>query len=258
MNFSLIRTKSYNSFFQLGCGLAYLSNPYDRIENPKNNTIGSHFNLTARLMYDQKIKINKHWEIISGIGITHFSNGAFTLPNYGVNNLTFSLGISYIPQQIIPQKTEENNNKLHSHKWDLYSFIGVKENYPVAGPKYFSFDFCFDRVHLKSEKFDWYYGIDIMYDQAKRNSLETDSVAINSDIENTQIAAKFGGAWKMGNFSLHTQIGFYLYTKDMSNGRIYDRLMMRYRFGNHWMFNLALKTHYAKADVFEAGIGYRL
>jgi hypothetical protein len=261
MHFPLIRTKNYASFFQLGCGLAYVSKPYDRVENPKNNTIGSYLNAAIRLSYSQHIPLSSHWQLIQGINITHFSNGSFTLPNYGVNNLSLSLGLRYIPynyEKYSPNKEKEKKEIVNQKKWDIYSLVGVKEKYPVAGPKYISYALSFDRVHQRSLKFDYYYGIDIMYDESKKASLIENEMELKKKFAYAQLGAHLGAAWKMGRFSLHTQLGLYLYSPDPALGRIYDRLMLRYEFSEHWMWNIALKTHYARADVFETGIGFRL
>ena len=44
---------------------------------------------------------------------------------------------------------------------------------------------------------------------------------------------------------------------DMDN-ELYHRVGMRYQFDNGLLLNMVLKTHWAKADYVEYGIGYTL
>ena len=258
IDFPLIKKKSrYKTYFQLGCGIGYLSNPFDRIDNIKNNAIGSHYNATIRVMLDQYYKINDNFNISTGIGLTHFSNGAVTMPNYGINNATIKFGLTYIPSITERKNIKFEKKSIPKWQFDIYSLTGIKENYPPCGPKYWSTTLCADIVHLVNRGIDIYSGIDFIYDEAKKNILMTDSVIINNNIEYVQCGLKTAIAWKMNNFSIHLQLGAYIYTKCKKNAYIYDRLMLRYKFREHWLFNIALKTHYGRADVFEWGIGYR-
>jgi hypothetical protein len=52
------------------------------------------------------------------------------------------------------------------------------------------------------------------------------------------------------------QAGVYPYTRYKDDGIIYSRLGLRYLFGKHILANITLKTHFAKADNIEFGLGY--
>jgi hypothetical protein len=53
-------------------------------------------------------------------------------------------------------------------------------------------------------------------------------------------------------------LGMGVYLRDVYNpdGRLYHRIGMRYHATKHWSANLVLKSHWAKADYVEYGIGY--
>jgi hypothetical protein len=38
---------------------------------------------------------------------------------------------------------------------------------------------------------------------------------------------------------------------------VYQRIGIRYRTGRHLLWNMSLKSHYAVADHWEFGVGYR-
>jgi signal transduction histidine kinase len=55
-------------------------------------------------------------------------------------------------------------------------------------------------------------------------------------------------------------LGMGVYIKDRydADNEIYHRVGMRYQFNNGLLVNLTLKTHWAKADYVEYGVGYTL
>jgi hypothetical protein len=52
--------------------------------------------------------------------------------------------------------------------------------------------------------------------------------------------------------------GYYLYNRYKDDGNIYSRLCLRYHFSDRYFAVLNLKSHFAKADYWEYGIGMRL
>jgi hypothetical protein len=67
-----------------------------------------------------------------------------------------------------------------------------------------------------------------------------------------------GHQLEFSKLTVATQIGYYIYAKDKSDGPIYSRFALRYKLNSKLLLNLALKTHYAKADFIEWGVGYIL
>lgn len=67
-----------------------------------------------------------------------------------------------------------------------------------------------------------------------------------------------GHQLEFGHLSFINQMGVYLYAKDKSDGPVYLRTALRYKLSNKAIVNLALKTHWAKADFVEFGLGYKL
>lgn len=101
-------------------------------------------------------------------------------------------------------------------------------------------------------------GIDIFNNQANIARLKVDSVFLKNDLAITQPALKAAYELTLGNFSLPLEMGAYLYTKYLGNGYIYDRIGIRYYAGKHFIANLTLLTHFARADFIEWGLGYKL
>jgi hypothetical protein len=51
-------------------------------------------------------------------------------------------------------------------------------------------------------------------------------------------------------------MGYYIHDKFDADDELYHRLGMRYTFDNGLLLNFVLKTHWAKADYIEFGVGY--
>ena len=94
INFPLFGDKKQSLNFKLGIGLGYLTNRFDRLKNYQNFAIGSHLNIAASLFFEYRNRISKMLTFTTGLGLTHFSNGTMKTPNYGLNILTASIGIS--------------------------------------------------------------------------------------------------------------------------------------------------------------------
>ena len=58
--------------------------------------------------------------------------------------------------------------------------------------------------------------------------------------------------------SLITQAGYYYYYPYDFEGRFYQRVGLKRKFGDRIFANVAVKTHGAKAEAIEFGIGTRL
>jgi len=78
----------------------------------------------------------------------------------------------------------------------------------------------------------------------------------------TSLAVQLGGLLSYSLFfdrlSLKIQQGFYLRDSLKLNGSLYHRFGLRYVLSDRMFAQLSLKTHFAKADYGELGIGYLL
>jgi hypothetical protein len=105
-----------------------------------------------------------------------------------------------------------------------------------------------------SKKHVWGIGSDLFYD----NSLSVKNGQLYGDYSK---AADFRpgihGAWmlEVNRLGILANIGFYPYTAYKNDGNFYHRIGLRYGFGN-LIACLQLKTHYARADFVEWGIGW--
>jgi len=260
LNFHLAQSNSVALNYRFGIGLGYLTKKFDRLDNYKNIAIGSHLNVAINMLYELKWKVSHHCFLSGSIGITHFSNGAFKAPNLGINISTVSLGAAYIfkDNSVIIRPKEISFDK-DKKKLEIVTFLsgGMKEIYPAYGDKYGAFSLSTSFQKPLSLKRKICAGIDLFWVFSNIRSLKRKGIEVEHSWEVIRPGIFIGHELEFGKLSFGTQVGYYLYAKDKSDGNIYCRFPLRYQISNKLFANLALKTHFAKADFIEWGIGYK-
>ncbi len=131
--------KRLHGHFRLGVGAAYLNQIYNVVDNAENNAIGSHLNAMITFRLGTGYRINDKWVLQSSVSYNHFSNGASTLPNLGLNIPTLNIGATYTPQPLkkedfLPTRTpRKRDTRTHI---SLMQAITLTETITPGGPKY--------------------------------------------------------------------------------------------------------------------------
>jgi lipid A 3-O-deacylase PagL len=241
--------------FNWGWGIGYIEKPFDKNNNYKDIAIGSHWNSVIAFSTDLKIKLLKKTFLNSGISLTHFSNGSAVTPNLGINVASVKIGITHgigegkpLLKDTLPPFQRHSRNSI-------YLAGGVKQIYPVYGPDYYVYILSASSLKQFTRKKAIGIGADLHYDGSIIHKLENDSVA--ADNFTYGMRAGLHGAYEFifSDFSITVQMGGYIYNKLKSEGTFYHRLGLRYQFSKNYFACYNLKSHWAKADFFEWGIG---
>jgi hypothetical protein len=100
-------------------------------------------------------------------------------------------------------------------------------------------------------------GLEMAYNNATRQVYENDSIMNSGFMDIVQGGVKVCYSFNMHRLSLPVDFGYYLYKKQSYNGSFFHRVGLRYMVTKHIVANVTLLTHWAKADYFEWGIGYK-
>ena len=248
------RIKWENKF---GAGMGYIEKPYNRKTNYQNLVIGSKFNALISANTQLHIKINNQLNTTVGLSLLHFSNAAFTVPNLGINIVSLNVGMAYHfgEDVIIPSKEIEERKRIWSK--NVVVGFGVKEIFPVEGPKYAVITSSFNMMKIRSNKSSFGAGFDLFYNSSLSAFLANDEAYEVNNADNVRAGVTLIYSLDFGRFSTLIQLGGYLYNKETEKGLIYNRFMMRYYTNKKVFFNLGLKTHMAVADYLEAGVGVK-
>jgi hypothetical protein len=202
----------------------------------------------------------KYMSYGAGMGLTHYSNGAYKMPNLGLNIPTVFLSAQY---RLKPRDFEtelESLTELPFQKdWQVATtwFGALREINPPAGKKYMVTGFeSFVTRHF-SKKSSWLAGLDLIYNSALPVLYERMEGSDLNNLSFTQLGLNAGWQLNMDELKFSVQMGAYLLSRYKEDGPLYHRICLRYFFPNNLIAHFALKTHFAKADYLEFGVGYR-
>ncbi len=255
------KEKPFRLFLRTCEGLAFAPVHFDPITNHKNNVLSSPVNAYVNLKFYWRWQICKrlYWE--AGLNFSHASNGRFEVPNLGLNLVTLNTGFVY---KILTKNSTciaaiDSTTKVKTKNELLFwGAIGFNQVGQPDGKRYTAQSYSATFYHNIHNTSKIGAGFDVYYNAATWQQLKADSAHLSSKLQNIQVGAKVAYAYNIGRLSLPLEMGYYLYTKDGSNGHFFHRIGMRYYFKNNLVAILTLKTNWAVANYFEFGVGYKV
>lgn len=256
-----------NLQFRIGQGVAYNTNPYDREDNFRNNAYGTHLLSTTMVM------LNFHREnIIAGLGakagisLVHYSNANFKAPNTSTNTLALNLGLTYDldgGRTYAYLQPPPRENLVEPVRYTLALRGGVNQS-DVIGSGSYGFwilsayaDKRLGRrsaIQLGADFYNSHFLKELIRYQA--TSFPEQDVAFGTD--HKRLGLFLGHELFINKMSLVAQLGYYVYYPFDFEGRVYNRVGLKRYFGDRVFGAITLKSHGAKAEAVEFGIGLRL
>ncbi len=261
INFPLVRSKAQTFSFRLGTGLGYITKKFDRVENYKNEVIGSHINGVMHFNFMNAFNLTRQLAFYTNIGITHLSNGAYKTPNLGINICTGSAGFSYrFGKDTLHFPKHRERLPFINKKWHYNLLIagGAKEVVPPDGQKFFVYTVSALALRKMGYKSSLGLGLDYFHDASLQALHLGDSNNIGKPFTTGRVGIYAAHELQINKVNIVMNIGYYLLDDYKANGAIYNRLGFKYYFLQNLCANVTLKTHWAKADFLELGIGYKI
>ncbi len=258
MPFSFRPDSRWNFTYGAAFGLSYNFNPFDELENPTNIFIGSYRNYYVHLEFTTQYKLSKRFLLEGGVGFKHFSNGAFSLPNAGINLIPATIGLHY---KLGDKDEEVYNRKLEIPDHQKFSILNVgfimgSKNYEAGEKNYFKGGIGVNYLFALNYKYRFGGGIDIYYSEGYQDRDSSDASNLS---KSTSFAVNGSWEWILNkNLYVPLAVGIYLHRNE-NNGDVepfYLRAGIRYRFDNNIFFGGTIKAHAGKADIFEWTLGY--
>jgi hypothetical protein len=258
INFPLLRTKRFQCSIQTGAGLGYLSRRFDPVTDHKNMGIGSYVNSAIRFALRTRYRVPENIFLHFNYGITHFSNAAYRLPNLGINNITFSAGASWAFSE--PEKFLAPEIPAPDKRWmlELVYGGGVKENFPPGGSKYFAHTIYAQVMKPLSHKSRLGAGADFFYDLSLLRFVQDATSKSERQLGAMRCGLHAGYEMQVHHFTLLFHMGYYIVDQTKIDSAFYHRYGLKYDLGKRLFINLTLKTHWARADYAELGLGWRI
>ncbi|WP_338731647.1 acyloxyacyl hydrolase [Mangrovimonas cancribranchiae] len=263
----------YNFYFlkrhvmlRVGQGLAYATNPYDKVENHKNIAFGSRLLSSTYLMLNyKKERLFDKFGLQAGLSLIHYSNANVKAPNTSVNSLTLNVGLTYNledeePEYVYNIKKEKFTEPI---KLNVVLRGGINESDFVGSGQYPFFvvsAYADKRLgHVSAVQL----GADVFFSEFLKELIYYQSVAypeenVSGDEDWKRVGVFAGHELFINKMSVVTQLGYYVYYPYDFEGRTYLRIGLKRYFGKKLFGALTLKSHGAKAEAVEFGVGIRL
>ncbi|MFI5219310.1 MAG: acyloxyacyl hydrolase [Bacteroidia bacterium] len=257
VNFPICTNEKIHFGFSYGWGLGYVQRPFNYKTNYENVSIGSHVNSAIHFAAALKIKLFKQTDFNTGINLTHFSNGAIITPNQGINIASIQAGITRHFGDTKPLVKDSIPEFKKHYKNAVYIGTGIKQIYPVMGPQFFAVILSVSRFKQFTRKSAAGLALDYHYDNSLIYRLEDGSLMQYGFVYGTRAGISAGYEMILSDFSMMIQMGGYFYNQLKTDGNVYHRLSLKYHFHKNYFVCFNLKSHWAKADFFETGVGIR-
>jgi hypothetical protein len=252
---------------RLAQGIAYATNPYDKVTNSINKAFGTEIldNTNIGLSYDNQ-KLFNHVGFHAGLLFTHYSNGRVKTPNSGINTYMLNVGLNYNFEN---EKAIQNDTALvkKSYREPIkYNFVfrtGVNESPIIRSgqqPFYHLGLYVDKRFNRKSAM---QLGTDLFLTYSFKDYIKYYSVAypeknIDPNTDYKRVGVFVGYELFVNRISLEAQLGYYVYEPFKNDIPVYDRLGMKYYITDKLFGSFTIKTHMFLAEALEFGIGVRL
>lgn len=257
-----------NLMFRIGQGFGYTNNPYDKENNFRNIAYGSHLMSSTFIMLNyKKERILDKFGLQAGFSLLHYSNANFKAPNASTNSITFNLGVTYNldKEEIQYQNTLDENDRKFTEpiKYNFAFRTGINESDIVDSgqfPFYIFSAYADKRINRKSS---FHLGTDVFFSNFLKELIYYRSVAfpednLSGDEDHKRVGIFAGHELFINKTSFITQLGYYVYYPYDFEGRTYFRIGLKRYFKDNFFGSLTLKSHGAKAEAVEFGIGLRL
>ncbi|KQC29872.1 acyloxyacyl hydrolase [Flagellimonas eckloniae] len=264
----------YNFYFlkrnlqlRVGQGVSYNTNPYDKNENFRNNAYGTHILSSTMLMFNyHKENLVAGLGVKAGISLLHYSNANFKAPNTSTNTMAFNIGVTYDLNaeksfEFIQPETTEKVTEPIRYNFALRS--GANESDIINSGRYGFLIFSAYADKRLGRKSAIQFGTDVFFSNFLKELIRYQSISfpelnVAADTDYKRVGLFVGHELFVNKMSVIAQLGYYVYYPFDFEGQVYNRIGLKRYFGDKLFGAITLKSHGAKAETLEFGIGVRL
>ncbi|RMG82981.1 MAG: hypothetical protein D6707_01850 [Bacteroidetes bacterium] len=242
--------------FKSAAGIGWVTKPFREETNYKNILIGSYLNAFIHFALNCRLRLSDRIFVSTGISFSHFSNGAYRMPNLGMNIPAIKAGMLVNIGEKNEYPVVEEAAFKKSKYFNLMINGGVKEIYPLSRRKF--------PVMSLNVNYNWNYtpksivsaGLDLYHNSSYKTIFENDSTMELKNYIGIEPSVVLGFGKIFGKTQFQFQTGFYLYTYLPRFMNMYQRISIRREIIPALFFDLSLKSHLFVADYIGFGIVY--
>ncbi len=253
-----IRRRSRTALmFRLGTGMAYHTHPHDAVTNNSNNALGTPLSFTMLSSLRYQVRISEQWWSGMALSLTHFSNGAFSKPNAGINIPALDWQIARKIKPVAVEQRVWTDDKPNYSSIFYYAAAGTGFKVLEYGGDRFAFlNFHF----LGGKRFNalsaLHLGVDAFLDYQLKDYIRQQAGDAYAGYQ--RIGLVVGHELFYDRVSLLTQVGRYLFRPSHdSRPPVYQQYGLRYACTRHLIAAMTLNAHLGQAEFVEWGIGFK-
>ena len=255
-----------NLFFRIGQGIAYNTNPFDLETNFKNNAYGTRLLSSTYLMLNyNKQNLFKNFGVQAGIALVHYSNGNFKAPNSSTNAFTLNVGVQYLvsekPSEYISDSLPNKITEPIKYNFVLRGGLNESDYLNLGQHPFFVVSaFADKRVSYKSTLqlgADFFY-LPFLKEEIEYLSIAFPNMGVEGDEDFKRVGVFAGHELHINKLAIVSQVGYYVYYPYDFEGRTYFRVGLKYYFSEKLFSAITLKSHGAKVEGVEFGVGIRI
>lgn len=255
-----------NLMLRIGQGLAYTNNPYDKETNYRNIAFGSRLMSSTYLMLNyKKENLFKRFGVQAGLSFIHYSNANIKAPNTSINTIAFNVGVNYDLDDtslITYQQNEITNNFKEPIKLNIVLRAGINESDAIGSGQYGFYILSAYADKRLGRKSALQLGTEVFFSNFLKEWIRYRGIAfpetnVKGDEDYKRVGIFAGHELFINKLSIITQFGYYVYYPVDFEGKTYVRIGVKRYFGKKWFGALTLKSHLAKAEAVEFGVGIR-
>lgn len=266
MSFNFLKSRKNMLNARLGVGVGYATKKWDAHDNPKNTFLGSHVNALFSINLEYSRAVSRRTQLSLYTGMTHMSNASSRCPNNGLNLWQFGLSGRYFleqPKERLPLETVDNeqfkswkNNNISWYVSFLYSIKDIDE-YMGYGRHWSVYNLQLNVLKRVSQSSKIGGGIDLVYDMTDEAIMELKGTEYKQiEILKPGVNVAYELALKSTSFLFN--FGYHVGGKELSGGRIYQKLSLKQNISDHLFLAVGLTTHWGWADYLGFGFGFKI
>jgi len=253
---------------RVSAGFSYLTNPYDAVKNPSNQSYSGHINSFLQLGVGFSYPLSNHISVYTMGSFFHNSNGGFKMPNSGVNYINASLGLQYFAYSSRLPKYERNKDfswKQKPFHIDASFYYSPKGGYNADSSSHrkFVLGTSFQLVKQVSNIDAITAGAEIYFDDGLRSIKR---VYVHDSSSNFLAGLLIGHQFLLNRFTFSQQIGVYIFKRTGIYNDIYQNLFhtcyqrwgLSYNVKKRWSIGISLLAHAQIADFIDGRAIYRI
>ena len=234
---------------KVGLGAAVVDRIFDLQSNYQALALGSHFNANVILRLEKNIMLENKNDIYLGIGLNHVSNAAYKTPNLGLNFISINMGISISRNKIyLDSIIKDSINRYNKYGIEIINSSALKENVTPYQEKFYINETSLQYKYRKGLKSSFIIGSDFLLNPS----------LIEFTNKKIQLGIFSGHILHLHKLKLGVIMGTYIYNVKQKSETFYHKLFSEYDLNNNLSIRLSLKSHWAKADFFSIGLGYKI